>query len=98
MYTRDFGGIKSDGQLREYEEMLRKQRENDSGYVAHSDSYDPAPRNDEPQSSSGLFGLPFLKNISLEDIILLAIGALLLFDIDKTDDILVILIILLLIL
>ena len=87
MYSRDFGGIRSEGQLynlqQEYAETHRD-------YTKHSEE---PPRN--IQKPKGL-GLDFLRDLKIDDLILIGIGLLLLLDADGDNDIFVLLIALLL--
>ncbi len=89
MYSRDFGGIKSDGQLynleREYNESYR---------------HDPPPHVNEERIENGCapdlpkkgFSLDFLRNLKIDDLILIGIGILLLLDSDSENDIFIFLI------
>ena len=86
MYSRDFGGIKSDGQLYNYER----------GYNV-PESYgdynrEPAETNTKPPEKSKGLSLSFLRNLRLDDLILIGIGLLLLLDSEEENDIFVILI------
>ncbi len=97
MYSRDFGGIKSDGQLynyeREYNESLR--RDDDSEYSYRK----PEGRNESdavPQDRGKGLRLDFLRDLRIDDLILIGIGLLLLLDSDGENDIFVLLIALLL--
>jgi hypothetical protein len=108
MYSRDFGSIRSDGQLREFENNWQKQY---SEKIKHADE----PRSDTifvpvqqpeqpviadvqehcekpPEKKSSIFNLDFLKNIQIDDLILIGIGILLLLDSDPSNDMLIILI------
>ncbi len=84
MYSRDFGGIKSEGQLynleREYNEA-RAQEPQEAEAVCQIES--------EPKKSSPL---SFLQNLQLDDLILIGIGLLLLLDSQEENDIFVLLI------
>lgn len=90
MYSRAFGnGIESDGVLNEVE---RRYEENNAESV-------PTVRRgeDTPPEKRGGFDLKrFFGNISLEDLLLVAIAVLLLLDGEPDNDILVIAIVLLL--
>lgn len=89
MYSRDFGGIRSDGQLynleREYNESHR---------------HDPPPSFNEQRaegeclqsSPKKSFSLDFLRDLKIDDLILIGIGILLLLDSDSENDIFVFLI------
>ena len=81
MYTRDFGGIKSDGQLynleREYNQSRERERiEPDAPSV---------PISEKPKGLK----LDFLRELKLDDLILIGIGLLLLLDGDNENDIFV---------
>ena len=94
MYSRDFGGIRSEGQLynyeREYNESRHREehrRENEQDYENETCSRAPS----EPERQKGL-RLDFLRNLRLDDLILIGIGILLLLDSDGDNDIFVLLI------
>lgn len=74
MYSRDYGGIRSDGTLYEMEHGFYEPREEP-----------PAPA---AQSEKGLFGgrLASLRDLKLDDLLLIAIGVLLLLDSDSDPD------------
>ena len=105
MYSRDFGGIRSDGQLREFQDDLqnrydKKDSARADGVIAEKDS------ERDKNASGGLLesvkssfaGFDFLKNIKLEDLILIGIGLLILFGNEDHNIITLILIALLVIL
>ena len=97
MYSRDFGGIKSDGQLynyeREYNENFR--RDNDQRYeYAPPESQNECPVT-QKEKDKGL-RLDFLRDLRIDDLILIGIGLLLLLDSEGENDIFVLLIALLL--
>lgn len=93
MYSREMGGIRSDGQLYAMghppeAETYREQPP--AGEVC------PAP---EPEKKKGLLDLSFLHDIKLEDLLLLAIGFLLLTgNGEENNDLLILLVGLLLLL
>ena len=96
MYSRDFGGIKSDGQLynleREYNESAHRETHTNTDYReerGHADC-------DSDLTKKG-FSLDFLRNLKIDDLILIGIGILLLLDSDSENDIFVFLIAFLLI-
>lgn len=98
MYSRDFGGIKSDGQLynyeREYNEArMRDERPHDYDYQSTQEHEHTEPQKCE--KGKGL-RLDFLRDMRLDDLILIGIGLLLLLDSDGDNDIFVLLIALLL--
>lgn len=97
MYSRDFGGIKSEGQLynleREYNESRRTGNGYDSSFGRERDDRcedvrEKCPQRNEPKGIS----LDFLRNLRLDDLILIGIGILLLLDSDSENDIFVFLI------
>lgn len=79
MYSRDFGGIKSDGQLynmeREYNEARRQEE-----FI-----HEPETKAPPAEKPKGL-NLDFLRNLKLDDLILIGIGILLLLDSDGEND------------
>ncbi len=107
MYSRDFGSIRSDGQLREFESNWQKQYQekikhteeprSDTIFVpiqpAEKTESVPVQENcEKPPEKKSLLGLDFLKNIQVDDLILIGIGLLLLLDSDASNDMLIILI------
>lgn len=86
VYTRDFGGIKSDGQLYNLEREYNQSRER----------FEPEPPASICEKPKGL-KLDFLRDLKLDDLILIGIGILLLLDSDSENDIFVFLIAFLLI-
>ncbi len=96
MYSRDMGGIKSDGQLygMRPEELTAETVRN----VPHDEPPSPPPEPRE-QEKKGLLNLSFLHDLKLEDLLLLAIGFLLLTDSgEDNNDLLILLVGLLLLL
>lgn len=99
MYSRDFGGIKSEGQLynleREYNERNRSQsqREQESARrrEEENDTVREHSRLPDCAKPRGL-NLDFLRDLRLDDLILIGIGILLLLDSDSENDIFVFLI------
>ncbi len=105
MYSRNFGGVRSDGQLREFESNWKRQytqeqfpgkgseKKQDSGttYVPVSPVAEKCPKSSSPKRLLD-FDLGFLKNLQIDDLILIGIGILLLLDSDGSNDLLIILI------
>lgn len=81
MYSRDFGGIKSEGQLYNFEQEYNRS----GGYESYSQQQ-PEEVHHEPPKQKGL-RLDFLRNLKLDDLILIGIGLLLLLDSDEENDI-----------
>ncbi len=94
MYTRDFGGIKSEGQLYNLE---REYNESYSHYPPPEEPNQCEGNHIAEKDKKGLLNLDFLRNLKLDDLILIGIGILLLLDSDSENDILVFLIVFLLI-
>lgn len=91
MYSRDFGGIKSEGQLYNMEREYNESRRFDD-YPPHEQECTHLP---EKEKSKG-FKLDFLRNLEIDDLILIGIGILLLLDSEEDNDIFVLIIALLL--
>lgn len=97
MYSRDFGGIKSDGQLynmeREYNESRRYDMEREYNESRRQEDYsrEPEHKNVSHEKPKGL-NLDFLRNLKLDDLILIGIGILLLLDSDGENDLFAIII------
>lgn len=90
MYSRAFGnGIESDGILREVE---RRYDESGAGDMPVMSQH----RDEPPAKERGIDLKRIFKNISIEDLLLLAIGVLLLLDGEPDNDILLIAIVFLL--
>ncbi len=91
MYSRDFGGIKSEGQLYNYEREYNESRDDrdcrEQEHTEHNGQEAPKPC----ERSKGL-KLGFLRDLKIDDLILLGIGLLLLLDSDGENDIFVLLI------
>ncbi len=92
MYTRDFGGIQSDGQLYNYErEYNNREREYNEPQKESVPSFQEEniqtcqltekPRHNSPK------GLSFLRNLKLDDLLLIGIGLILLLDSEEENDI-----------
>ena len=104
MYSRNFGGVRSDGQLREFESNWQKQYSQGQypggfDYKPEQSPYCPVvpepeccPPPPPPQKRLLDFNLGFLKDIQIDDLILIGIGILLLLDSDGSNDLLIILI------
>ncbi len=132
MYSRDFGSVKSDGNLDEMREAMRREdehasatatqyrydeRQGDTGREVRDvyrderqsdrevrDVYRDERRDDSREVFGGdrrndcrddrrsLLSLDFLRNIEIDDLILIAIGVLLLLDSDSSNDFIIILI------
>ena len=84
MYSRDFGGIKSDGQLynmeREYNESRAQSEEK------HTRREEQCELPQKSEARKGL-RLDFLRDLKADDLILIGIGLLLLLDSDGENDI-----------
>lgn len=97
MYSRDFGGIKSDGQLYNYEREYNESRNRNGSVDEYEYRNERECEHHEPtpcEKSKGI-RLDFLRNMQLDDLILIGIGLLLLLDSDGDNDIFVLLIALL---
>ncbi len=92
MYSRDFGGIKSEGQLYNYEREYNESRERAEREYEGTVEREPCEKIEEPvrEKKKGL-RLDFLRDLKLDDLILIAIGILLLLDSDGDNDMLVLL-------
>ena len=92
MYNRDFGGIKSEGQLYNFEQEYNASRRQEEPPSSESSaSQNPCERDASP-SRNGLF-----RNLQIDDLILIGIGILLLLDSEQNNDIFVLVLALLLI-
>ncbi len=90
IYSRDFGGIKSDGQLYNFEREYNQSRR-----------YDNYESNDEgreiyPEKPKNKGALDFLRRLEIDDLILIGIGILLLLDSEEDNDIFLLIIALML--
>ena len=95
MYSREMGGIRSDGQLYSMGHFEEEYREMPSAPPQPPPPCAPPA----PAPRKGLLDLSFLQEIKLEDLLLLAIGFLLLMgDGDGNNDLLILLVGLLLLL
>ncbi|MBQ9793375.1 MAG: hypothetical protein IKK06_06175 [Clostridia bacterium] len=93
MYSREMGGIQSDGQLYG---MNRPAPVPEREEPAAETFREQKPCKDEPKRK-GLLDLSFLHDLKIEDLLLIAIGFLLLTDGDgENNDLLIILVALLL--
>lgn len=92
MYSRDFGGIKSDGQLYNYEREYNEYNQSNR-YDRGREDHSPPEKHAEPENDrkKGL-SLDFLRDLRVDDLILIGIGLLLLLDSDGENDIFVLLI------
>ena len=96
MYSREMGGIKSDGQLYGMP-STPPMRERESEPPPHEEVFRREPPCKEEPVRKGLLDLSFLQDLKLEDLLLIAIGFLLLTDGDgANNDLLIILVALLL--
>lgn len=82
MYSRDFGGIRSEGQLYNLEREYNQTRE------PIREPPKPEPICEKPKGLS----LGFLRDLKIDDLLLIGIGLLLLLDSDSENDVLVFLI------
>lgn len=98
MYSRDMGGIRSDGQLYG---MRPEELTAETVRKPHDEPSPPPPPPPEPRAreKKGLLDLSFLHDLKIEDLLLLAIGFLLLTDdCEENNDLLILLVGLLLLL
>lgn len=91
MYSRDFGGIKSEGQLYNYEREYNESR-NSRDYREEEQTEHNGQETPKPCEPSKGFKLGFLRDLKADDLILIGIGLLLLLDSDGENDIFVLLI------
>ncbi len=92
MYSRDFGGIQSEGQLyRMEQEYNQRAREEQCSPPPPPPAANNCEKSGEDCHKRGL-GLDFLRGLQLDDLILIAIGILLLLDGENETDILIFLI------
>lgn len=92
MYSRDFGGIKSDGQLYNMEREYNENREREE---SHREPLREQTEPEEPpkkQTKQKGLRLDFLHDLKLDDLILIGIGLLLLLDSEGENDIFVLII------
>lgn len=100
MYTRDFGeGIRSEGNFRDYMQASAPNAE-EPRPPEPPDAEEPktVPVFGSKPSSDGIMGgiKKLLRDVEIDDLILIGIGILLLLDSDADNDMLVILILLML--
>ncbi len=96
MYSREMGGIKSDGQLYGMQHAAPVP-EREPEPPPHEEVFRSEPPCKEEHKRKGLVDLSFLHDIKIEDLLLIAIGFLLLTDGDgENNDLLIILVALLL--
>ena len=94
MYSRDFGSIRSEGQLYNMEREYNEARNNAERGESEAEAAYSEKQSCEPKAKRGL-RFDFLRDIAIDDLILIGIGILLLLDSDGENDIFVILIALL---
>ena len=94
MFNSSFGGIESDGQLhrmqREYAQTAFQAQEQKEEYEPQAEVV--AETSAKPHVRQGLFSNSFLSGMQTDDLILIALGILLLNDSSSDNDILIILI------
>ena len=88
MYSRDFGGIRSEGQLYNFEREYNEARSFEQKSEDHKEDCPETVRRKGP--------LDFLRALEIDDLILIGIGILLLLDSEEENDILVLIIALML--
>ena len=93
MYNRNFGGIKSEGQLYNYEREYNESRERAEREAERELAKEPVEERDLSacERKRGL-RLDFLRDLRLDYLILIAIGLLLLLDSDGDNDMFVLII------
>lgn len=87
-YSREMGGIRSDGQLYELQRRLQQESadpppppQEEPIHESAQETMAPyAPPQKAPPDRGGLFNLSFLHDLKMDDLLLLAIGFLLLTD------------------
>lgn len=92
MYSRDFGGIRSEGirsegQLYNLEREYNEARAREDGPAPSPPPAPPSPHGEHGGKKG--FRLDFLRDLKLDDLILIGIGLLLLLDSDGDNDIFV---------
>lgn len=90
IYSRDFGGIKSEGQLYNLEREYNQSRR----YEDYESRYDERDNCHEKPKGKG--ALDFLRHLEIDDLILIGIGILLLLDSDEENDVFLLIIALML--
>ncbi|MBE6692684.1 MAG: hypothetical protein E7586_05115 [Ruminococcaceae bacterium] len=97
MYSRDFGGIKSDGQLYNFEREYNQSREREYNQPQGYGDFSPREESAEyPEKTKTKGPLDFLRHLEIDDLILIGIGILLLLDSEEENDIFVLIIALML--
>ncbi|MEG2003269.1 MAG: hypothetical protein RRY76_00025 [Clostridia bacterium] len=96
MYSRSTGGIESDGQLKKFEEQYSSQFSKPK-----EEPLPPQPESIKECASKPKMGLfdkakDLIGSLKMDDLILIAIGVLLLIDSDEDNDIIIVFIIALL--
>ena len=94
MYSRDFGGIRSDGQLYNLQQELNQRTEEPPACAQPEERHEE--HFPEKREKSKGFGLDFLRDLKIDDLILIGIGLLILLDGEEENDIFVLIIALLL--
>lgn len=87
MYSRDFGGIQSEGQLYNMEREY-----NSRNYYEPKDEPQQQPCQHPPMPREKSSPLGFLRDLKVDDLILIGIGLLLLLDSEEDNNIFVLLI------
>ena len=99
MYSRDFGGIKSEGQLYNYEREYNASREREMNRAEQENRQNERVQDALcPSEKKRSFGLDGLRDLRLDDLILIGVGILLLLDSDGENDLFVIILAILLLL
>ncbi len=98
MYNRDFGGIKSEGQLYNMEQEYRysQNAQNYQSQEPQEEAKEAIALSEKHSHRKGRSALGFLKNLNADDLILIGIGLLLLLDSEEENDMFVLIIALLL--
>lgn len=98
MYSREMGGIRSDGQLYGMRQNLTEEPSSET-FSREPPREEPPPPPPPAKGRKGLLDLSFLHDLKTEDLLLLAIGFLLLTDNgEDNNDLLILLVGLLLLL
>ncbi len=97
MYSREMGGIKSDGQLYGMNRPTPVPEREEPAQETFRGKFPEPPPCKEERGRKGLLDLSFLHDLKIEDLLLIAIGFLILTDSDgENNDLLIILVALLL--